>query len=106
LLQRKFSKAEVLLREAMNGPGNQNTQIWDTIDRQSLLGASLLGQSKFAEAEPRLLSGYGGLRKQNPAISVDSNPPEAGQRLVQIYTAWRKPDQAGKWRRKLSFFTK
>jgi tetratricopeptide (TPR) repeat protein len=101
LTQRKFAEAESLLREAMTGSGNQNTQIWDTFDRQSLLGASLLGQSKYAEAEPLLLSGYEGLMKQSPAISVDANLPQAGDRLVQLYAAWGKPDQAGEWRRKL-----
>jgi len=49
--------------------------------------------------------GYKGLRKQSPAISVDANLPEAGQRVVRLYTAWAKPDQAGEWRRKLSFVT-
>ncbi len=101
LTQRKYAEAESLLREAMNGSGNQNAEIWDTFDRQSLLGASLLGQGKFAEAEPLLLSGYEGLMKQSPAISVDANLPEAGQRLVQLYTAWGKPDKADEWRRKL-----
>ena len=55
----------------------------------------MLGQSKFAEAEPLLLSGYGGLQKQNPAISVDANLPEAGKRLVQRYSALGNPDKAG-----------
>ena len=73
---------------------------------QSLLGASLLGQSKYAEAEPLLISGYEGLQKQSPAISVDANLPQAGERLVQLYTAWGKPDQAGEWRRNLNLATK
>ncbi len=101
LTQRKYAEAESELHEAMNGTGNQNTQIWDTFDRQSLLGASLLGQGKYADAEPLLLSGYEGLQKQSPAISVDANLPEAGQRLVQLYTAWEKPDKADEWRRRL-----
>jgi tetratricopeptide (TPR) repeat protein len=101
LTQRKYAEAESLLREAMNGTGNQNTQVWDTFDRQSLLGASLIGQGKYTEAEPLLLSGYEGLLKQSPAISVDANLPEAGERLVQLYAAWGKPDKADEWRRKL-----
>jgi hypothetical protein len=50
--------------------------------------------------------GYEGLRKQSPAISVDANLPEAGQRLVKLYTAWGRPDQAGEWRRQLSSTSK
>jgi tetratricopeptide (TPR) repeat protein len=102
LAQRKYAEAETLLREAMSGTGNQNTQIGDTFDRQSLLGASLLGQSKFAEAEPLLIAGYEGLKKLSPAISVDANLPEAGERLMRLYSAWGKHDQADEWRRKLS----
>jgi hypothetical protein len=55
--------------------------------------------------EPLPSLGYEGLRKQSPAISVDANLPEAGQRLVRLYTARGKPDQAGEWRRKLNFAT-
>jgi len=75
-------------------------------DRQSLLGASLMGQGKYAEAEPLLIAGYKGLKKLSPAIAVEANLPEAGQRLVRLYTAWGKPDQADEWRRKLGFVTK
>jgi len=101
LKQQRFAEAESLLREAMNGTGNQNAEIWDTFDRQSLLGASLLGQDKFAEAEPLLIAGYEGLKKLNPAISVEANLPQAGDRLVQLYAAWEKPGNADEWRRRL-----
>ena len=70
-------------------------------DRQSLLGASLLGQGKFAEAEPLLIAGYEGLKKLSPAISVDANLPQAGERIVQLYAAWEKPTKADEWRRQL-----
>jgi len=99
LTQRKYAEAESLLREAISGTGNQNAETWDTFDRQSLLGASLLGQGKFAEAEPLLISGYEGLKKLSPAISVDANLPQAGNRLVQLYAAWEKPGKADEWRR-------
>jgi tetratricopeptide (TPR) repeat protein len=101
LTEQRYAEAESLLREAMNGTGNQNTQIWDTFDRHSLLGASLLGQGKYAEAEPLLIAGYEGLKKLNPAISVDANMPEAGERLLRLYTAWGRPAQAEDWRRQL-----
>ena len=106
LTQRKYAEAESLLHEAMNGAGNQNTQAWDTLDRQSLLGASLLGQGRYAEAEPLLIAGYQGLLKQSPAISVDANLPQAGERLVQLYSAWGRPEKADEWRRQLQAVTK
>lgn len=101
LVERRYSEAESLLREAVSGQGNQQLMNWDTSDRQSLLGAALLGQGKYAEAEPLLISGYEGLQKLSPAISVDVNLPEAGQRLVRLYTAWGQPEKAAEWRQRL-----
>jgi len=106
LAQQRYAEAETLLREAIKWAGSPKTLMWDAFDRQSMLGASLLGQGKYAEAEPLMISGYEGLQKLSPAISVEANLPEAGQRLVQLYTVWGKPDQAGEWRRKLSPDTK
>ncbi len=102
LTQQRYAEAESLLREAMSGTGNQNLQLWDTFDRQCLLGASLLGQGKFADAEPLLVAGYEDLKKLSPAIAVDTNLPEAGQRLVGLYSAWGKPDKAREWQLKLA----
>jgi hypothetical protein len=62
---------------------------------------SLRGQGKYAEAEPLLISGYEGLQKLSPAISAEANFPEAGQRLMRLYTAWGKPEKAAEWRQRL-----
>ncbi len=102
LLQKRYMEADSMLREAMVGPERQNLQIWDAADRQSLLGAALLGQGKYAEAEPLLLEGYGGLKKLSPAISADADLPEAGERLVRLYSAWGKPDKATEWQQRLA----
>jgi tetratricopeptide (TPR) repeat protein len=101
LTQQRYPETETLLRESIKGAGNPKMQMWDAFDRQSMLGASLLGQGKYAEAEPLLISGYEGLKKLSPAISVDTNLPEAGQRLVRLYSDWGKPSQAEEWRRQL-----
>jgi serine/threonine protein kinase len=101
LARQKYPEAEALLREAVSGIKDHDLQIWDVPYRQSLLGSALLGQGKYAEAEPLLIAGYEGLEKLSPAISVDANPPEAGQRLLRLYAAWGKPDKADEWRRKL-----
>jgi hypothetical protein len=45
-----------------------------------------------------LIEGYEGLRKLSPAISVDAYLPEAGQRLVELYTAWGQPEKSAGWR--------
>jgi len=98
LAQQRYSEAEGLLREAITGAGDHDLQKWDIAYRQSLLGAALLGQGKYAEAEPLLISGYKGLQLLSPAISVDANLPEAGERIVRLYTAWGQPGKAAEWR--------
>jgi len=101
LAQQRDAEAETLLRDAIKGAGSQKTLMWDAFDRKSMLGASLLGQGKYAEAETLLISGYEGLDKLSPAISVEANLPEAGQRLVRLYDDWGKPEKAAEWRVRL-----
>jgi Tetratricopeptide repeat len=73
---------------------------------ESLLGASLLGRKKYAEAEELLLEGYAGLRPQ-PGAREDTTPfarrceAEAMARLVQLFEETSKPNQAAEWRKKL-----
>jgi hypothetical protein len=70
----------------------------------SALGACLLGQKKYAEAEPLLLKGYEGLRQHEeriPASFRRTRLTEALGRLVQLYDEWAKPDEAAKWRKEL-----
>ena len=46
---------------------------WRTFNARSLLGGSLLGQKKYAEAEPLLLSGYEGMKQREDKISRATN---------------------------------
>ena len=50
-------RESLTIRERIR-PGN-----WATYNTKSLLGESLLGQKKYAEAEPLLLSGYEGMKQ-------------------------------------------
>lgn len=64
---------------------------------QSLLGDCLARQKDFAAAETLLLAAYQTLRE---AVSV---PPwqvrAAKERIVNLYEAWNKPEQAAAWRK-------
>ena len=71
---------------------------------ENMLGASLAGQSHFAEAEPLLVSGYEGLkqRESRAPASAKQQIAEAGTRIVQAYEAWSKPERAAEWRARLA----
>ena len=68
-----------------------------------MLGESLLGQKKWTEAEPLLLSGYEGMKSREAKISASlmNRLREAGARIVALYNAWGKKDKADQWRKRL-----
>jgi len=75
---------------------------WRRFRAASLLGASLAGQKKYAEAEPLLLEGYQGMLARKDRIDVPSRYQLdlAHQWLIQLYQAWGKPDKAAEWKNK------
>ena len=68
-----------------------------------MLGGSLLGQKKYAEAEPLLLAGHAGMKQRVKTIPEQGRVylREAVERLVQLYEATGKTDEAAKWRKEL-----
>jgi hypothetical protein len=68
-----------------------------------LLGGALLGQKKYSDAEPLLLTGVEGLKKDATTIPPQSrsNIAEALARLVELYEATGKADEAAKWKSEL-----
>jgi hypothetical protein len=70
----------------------------------SLLGGALLGQGKYAEAEPLVAQGYEGIKSRDakiPALFKLPRLSEAAERVVRLYEAWGKPAQAAVWKAKL-----
>jgi WD40 repeat protein/serine/threonine protein kinase/tetratricopeptide (TPR) repeat protein len=100
LAQKKWSEAEPHLRECVTLREKNRPDEWTTFEAQSLLGGSLLGQKKYTEAEPLLLKGYEGLKQWEKALEPRDAPrlPEALDRLIELYSAMNKPDEAKKWR--------
>jgi hypothetical protein len=105
-----FAEAEPLLREALIIREKTQPDDWTTFNSQSLLGGALLGQKKYADAEPLLLKGYEGMKAHEKSIPPQGiiRLPEALERLVQLYTYWHaaEPDQgfdakAAEWKTKL-----
>jgi tetratricopeptide (TPR) repeat protein/predicted Ser/Thr protein kinase len=96
------AEAEKMLRECLTIREAKLANDWTTSDARSLLGASLVGQGKYAEAEPLLLQGYEGMRAREPAIPAKDKKRlgEALERLVQLYDAWGRKEQADEWRKR------
>jgi WD40 repeat protein/serine/threonine protein kinase/lipopolysaccharide biosynthesis regulator YciM len=100
LAQKKWSEAEPAARECLAIFEKTGPESWTVSNAQSLVGGSLLGQKKYAEAEPLLLKGYEGLKQWEKALEPPDAPrlPETLDRLIDLYTAMNKPDEAKKWR--------
>jgi tetratricopeptide (TPR) repeat protein len=104
----KFAEAEEVARECLAIREREIPDDWRTCNARSMLGGSLLGQKKYAEAEPLLLSGYDGMKQREIKIPLEGRPRlrETLERLVQLYEATSRPDQAAEWKRKLADFEK
>jgi serine/threonine protein kinase len=102
----KFNEAEPLARECLVIFEKTLPDDWRTFNARSMVGGCLLGERKYAEAEPLLVSGYQGL-KEREATFLDVSKPrlkEALQRLVQLFQSTNRPDQAAEWKQKLEDF--
>ena len=97
------SQAELLLRESLAIWETRRPDDWNRFNTQSLLGVSLIGQKKFAEAEPLILSGYDGIKAcaAKDSARKKSVINEAGQLIVRLYEAWGKTEEVAAWQAKL-----
>ena len=97
----KFAESEPLARDAVKTYLKNQPDAWQRFRAESLLGASLAGQKKYAEAEPLLLEGFRGMvaRKDRIAIPDRYHLDGAREWLVQLYEAWGKPGKAAEWKK-------
>jgi serine/threonine protein kinase/tetratricopeptide (TPR) repeat protein len=100
----QFVMAEPLARECLAVHERLVPDDWRTCNVRSLLGATLLGQKKYAEAEPLLLSGFQGLKQRENTIPTRNKVclAQAIQRLTQLYEETNRPDQAAEWKQQLA----
>jgi hypothetical protein len=99
LEQKKWDEAEPLLRECWTIRAKTQPEAWNTFYTQSLLGGALSGQKKYQDAEPLLLKGYEGMNQREKTIPPFSKKilPETIDRLIELYTATNRPEEAKKW---------
>jgi tetratricopeptide (TPR) repeat protein len=108
LADQKFLEAEGLLRQLMDVQNQDRSGSEEAFRAQRLVGASLIGQNRYAEAEPLLVQGYAGMRKWWEVRGKRLTPYrtrhqiEALQWLVQLYDGWGQPEEADKWRQELN----
>lgn len=99
----RYEEAEAMLRECLKIRQAKSPQAFTTSNAKSMLGGALLGQEKYADAEELLLAGYRGLKAAELQVPVKNRVlvTQALERLVKLYEAWGKPDEAAKWRAEL-----
>jgi tetratricopeptide (TPR) repeat protein len=98
-----WAEAEPVLRECLTIREKQQPDAWTLFNTRSLLGAALLGQQTYADAEPLLLAGFAGVKQRAATMPPQARPrlAEAAERLVRLYEATGKPAEAAKWRAEL-----
>ena len=59
----------------------------------------MLGQKRFADAEPLLLAGYEGMKQREKTMppQASTRVPESVDRLIELFTVTNKPDELKKW---------
>jgi len=106
LAEQKYGEAEGLLRQGLGFAEKHCPNSGYCFYVMNLLGASLAGQGKYAEAEPLLLESCRGLQLCQASTVPYLNPTrrvsESLERLVQLYDAWGKPAQLAEWKKKLA----
>jgi eukaryotic-like serine/threonine-protein kinase len=99
----RWDEAEAALRGPLRRAEAERPDDWMTFQARGLLGASLAGRGKYAEAEPLIVSGYEGMKAREASLPPPYRPRlgEAAARVVRLYEAWGKPEKAEQWRKAL-----
>ncbi|UCE60063.1 MAG: tetratricopeptide repeat protein [Phycisphaerales bacterium] len=100
--QRQARQAETLLRECVETFKRLHVpeqETWRVAEAESILGACLVELQRFDEAEVRLLEGYTAIHDRGGKQFAATHA--ALKRIVALYEAWGKPDEAAKWQAEL-----
>jgi len=102
--QEEFELAQPVLEKCLEIREERIPDSWLRYSAMSMLGESLAGQGKFAEAEHLLVDGY--VKMEGVPGNIPPRKREALERLIQLYEDWGKPDEAAKWRQELETMEK
>ena len=101
--QQKWPEAETILRELVSIREKALPDDSLRFNAMSQLGGALLGQGRYAEAEPLVIDGYEGMKARAARIppAGEVSVSEAAERVIRLYQAWGKPQKAAEWKVKL-----
>ncbi len=102
--KQQFPEAEDFLRKAQAYRNASSPSKWQTANTESLLGECLRQQRKFQDAEPFLLDSLVKIERASDVPVLYHR--RALERIIGLYDAWGKPDQAAPFRDKLKKLTK
>ncbi len=99
----EFVRAETALREALRIFDAGDSQRAAALRARAKLGAALLGQDRYSEAEPFLVQAYQNLsaREARASASRTRLQRDAAQKLVSLYEAWGHAESATQWKQKV-----
>ncbi len=99
---KQFSLCEKLLQECLTLRKQYGKEPWRAFSTQSLLGAALAEQKKYAEAEPLLKEAYEGLAANAETIpkNLKKAIPNTAARIAKMYDAQNKLVEAELWKGK------
>jgi eukaryotic-like serine/threonine-protein kinase len=86
ITERKFETSEPISRENLEFNVREQPDSWQRFRAETLLGAALAGEKKYAEAKRLLLSGYQGMlsRKGKMAVSDQYHLDRAREWLAEV----------------------
>jgi non-specific serine/threonine protein kinase/serine/threonine-protein kinase len=107
--QQKYAEAEAVLKDAcafLADPRHGVSQAFRTYSCQAQLAASMIGQKRFAEAEPILLRSHDDLVKLDSDVLPGQRDDyftaaESEEWIDRMYQEWGKPDKAAEWQTKV-----
>jgi tetratricopeptide (TPR) repeat protein len=104
----KLREAEPLAREYLHFFEKRDPESYWAFSARFMLGANLMGQMKFADAEPLLISGYEGMARTKGKIESSSaygpqiRLKDTLELLVALHEVTGRPNQAAVWKQKLA----
>ena len=98
LEKEEYQVAQPILQKCLEVREELIPDSWLRYNAMSMLGESLAGQGQYAEAEPLLLEGFA--KMETVPESLAYRKTEALERIIKLYEAWDKADEAERWRKK------